>query len=297
MITQLSQLPMDRDTISWALHTEVGWGLWLFLICFLENHLLQFLIFICTLESLSSGSCCLSCSSSQPFYTSKLSQSNCFSGDQAGLLLSPKIHLLTQQVCPFQTSSEGILMWWEYSTNVQTFWKDWCLPLKSLVADTPTLLSGAALYAVLFSGVAQQWYFRFWDCNTYFCHFKTFLLLSFVVITLLYNSELSLLIHSSEITPYLSCGKLSFNSEMILVWFGRVPGYELIDFVMLKFTFALETKLTRCLWRNLNSLKRILFSPVLSQSAGTLACYIQETEKFLVFVYKDGNGNVAFHHF
>lgn len=65
---------MDHATIYLALPTEVGWGLWLFLVCSLENHLLQFLIFICTLESLSSGSCCLS-PPSHPLSTPKLSQS------------------------------------------------------------------------------------------------------------------------------------------------------------------------------------------------------------------------------
>lgn len=118
------------------------------------------------------------------------------------------------------------------------------------------------------------WFFRFWDCNTQFCNFKTFLLLSLVVI-ILYNSELSPLIPSSEITPCLSCWKLSFNSEMMLVWFSHVSGYELIDFVMLKFTFGLETKLPRCQWRNLNSLNRILFSRAPNQWDGSLAFYIQ----------------------
>lgn len=50
IITPLSQLPMDHETIYWALPTGVGWGLWLFLICFLESHLLQFLVLICKLE-------------------------------------------------------------------------------------------------------------------------------------------------------------------------------------------------------------------------------------------------------
>lgn len=242
------------------------------------------------------------------YFQAESVKSNCFSAHQAGLLLSPKIHLLSQQVCPLQTSSEDFLMWWEYSTNTQKFWKDWCLPLKSLVADIPTLLSGAAVYPALFSGVAQQYksfhelgalcesahhpckvtlFFRFWDCNTQFCNFKTFLLLSLVVIILLYNSGLSLLIPSSEIIPCLSCRKLSFSSEMMLVWFSRVP-YELIDFVMLKFTFGLETKLPRCQWRNLNSLNRILFSCSLNQWDRNLACYIQYAEKFLVVVYNDG---------
>lgn len=148
---------MDHDTIYWALPTEAGWGLWLFLICFLENYLLQFLIFICALESLSSGSRCLSCPSSQPFYTSKLSQQLKLLLWESGRAPAQPQNTSLKQVCPLLTPSEDFLMRWEYSTNTQKFWQDWCLPLKSLVADIPVLLSKAAIYPALFSGVAQQY--------------------------------------------------------------------------------------------------------------------------------------------
>lgn len=121
-----SQLPVDHETIYWALPTEAGWGLWLFLICFLENHLLQFLIFIWALESLTSGSCCSSCPSCQPLYTSRLSQSA-------------------------QTTSLDFLLWWGYSSTTQKFLERLMSP--TAVPDISALLSRAAFYPILFPGV------------------------------------------------------------------------------------------------------------------------------------------------